>query len=96
MLHLLPKLIKLDNDDVTAEERSEKPQMVQLATDQPSADPAQLSAAQPTAVASQPLPGANPTLEQVHQPAELQAALAMSPQVLLCMQSYLHPLSAQN
>ncbi|KAL3151916.1 hypothetical protein ABBQ32_001046 [Trebouxia sp. C0010 RCD-2024] len=88
VLHLLPKLIKLDNDDVTAEERSEKPQTVQHATEpHPSANPAQLSAEQPTAIASQTLLGANPVLEQVHQPAELQAALAMSPQVEQRLQS---------
>lgn len=83
MLDLLPKLTKLDNDDVTAEERASKPQMMQQATElHLSAAAAQPSPHQPSAIASQALLGANPMLEQVHQPAELQAALAMSHQVL--------------
>lgn len=94
VLQILPKLTKLDNDDVIAEERQDSLQTVPQATDpQPSACTAPPSAQKPSAVvAEQSFLGANPVLEQVHQPAELQAALATPHQVLCPTYSYLQSL----
>ena len=85
MLHLLPQLTKLDNDDVTAEDRLDNPQTAQQATEpQPSASTVPLSTEQSPSVASQPLLGPKFVPAQV-QPAKLQAALAISHQVLCYM-----------
>ena len=83
VLQLLPKLVKLDNDDVTAQERTENLEAAQKASQpQLSASNVSIAAPQLPAVATQGPLGANPVLEQVHQPAELQAALAPPPQVI--------------
>lgn len=77
VLQLLPKLVKLDNDDVTAQERKESLEAAQKASEpQPSASNVSMPSEQLPVVASQLPLGANPVLEQVHQPAQLQAALA--------------------
>lgn len=91
VLQILPKLTKLDNDDVTAEERPDSPHTVsQAAEPQSSACTVPPSTEKPSAVvAEQPFLGANPVLEQVHQPAELQAALATPHEVLCPMYSYI-------
>ena len=92
VLQILPKLTKLDNDDVVADERPDTPQPVPT-SHRASANlhaMYQLSSQKPSVgVAEQPFLGANPVLEQVHQPAELQAALATPHQVLCPMYSNL-------
>lgn len=83
VLQLLPRLTKLDNDDVTSQERSnaeDKPDVCQTVSKVPPASPGPLPAQDTPAMAS-PALGLNPALEQVHMPADLQAALEPFPVV---------------